>query len=164
MKKNTRKIDITILDMNHNGKQHVMYVEQLLHMYNKKLRYLFFVIKKLTHCYKLNDPKNKGIRTYAIILMLALFLQENNSNDNLGDLLLLFLFKFGYNYDYEYILEEEETMILNLPDPVNIKNNVGNSTDVYLLQKMFKTAYIILHSKLKGNKLAYLFESKNMFI
>ena len=104
MKKgNTRKIDITILDINHNGKQHVMYVDQLLRMYSNKLRHLFFVIKKLTHCYKLNDPKNNGIRTYAIILMLALFLQENNSNDNLGDLLLRFLYKFGYNYEYEFI-------------------------------------------------------------
>ena len=74
-KGNSRKIDITILDINHNGKQHVMYVEQLLRMYNNQLRPLFFVIKKLSHCYKLNDPKNNGIRTYAIILMLALFLQ-----------------------------------------------------------------------------------------
>ena len=55
-------------------------------------------------------------------------------------------------------------MVLNLPDPVNIKNNVGNKTDVYSLQKMFKTSYIILHSKVKANKLSYLFESKNMFI
>ena len=157
--------------MNHNGKQHVMYIEQLLSIYSE-LRPLFFVIKKLSHAYKLNDPKNNGIRTYAIVLMLFLFLQENkmqeemqeNPNEKLGDLLLRFLYKFGYNYDYDYArVDDPESMILNLPDPINQRNNVGNQTDVYSLQRMFKAAYIILHTKSKGSRLQFIFESKNMF-
>lgn len=67
-------MDITILDMNHNGKQHLMYANQL-RMMHPELRPLFYIVKKMTYFYKLNDTKNNGIRSYAIILMLALFFQ-----------------------------------------------------------------------------------------
>jgi hypothetical protein len=38
-------------------------------------------------------------------------------------------------------------MILNLPDPVNVKNNIGKNTDASALQRMFKTAYIMIHTR-----------------
>ena len=66
-------MDITIFDMNHNGKQHLMYVGQL--MIHPELRPLFYIVKKMTYYYRLNDTKNNGIRSYAIILMLAQFFQ-----------------------------------------------------------------------------------------
>ena len=156
-----RKIDISIQDINHNGKQHVMYIKQLMSMYSS-LRPLFYVIKRLTHLHKLNDPKNSGIRTYAIILMLALFLQQNGNIHSLGELLLRFLYRFGYKHEYGYLSESE--MLLDLPDPVKPTNNVGNQTDVNSLQRMFKSSYIVLHSKTRGSKLDYLFEGKNIFI
>ena len=139
-----------------------MYIKQLMNMYSA-LQPLFYVIKKLTHLHKLNDPKNNGIRTYAIILMLALFLQENGNIHSLGELLLRFLYNFGYKHEYAY-MSESELMLLDLPDPIKPTNNVGNQTDVYSLQRMFKSSYIVLHSKTRGSKLDYLFEGKNMFI
>jgi hypothetical protein len=51
-------------------------------------------------------------------------------------------------------------MVLNLPDPINIKNNIGKNTDAFALQKMFKAAYIILHTRGASSRLEYLFESK----
>lgn len=48
-------------------------------------------------------------------------------------------------------------MVLNLPDPVNIKNNIGKKTDAFALQKMFKASYIILHTKGIESRLEYLF-------
>ena len=90
---------------------------------------------------------------------------QENSKEKLGELLLRFLYKFGYSYDYEYTrVDDPDSMILNLPDPVNQRNNVGNQTDVNALQRMFKAAYIILHTKSKGNRLQFIFESKNMFV
>lgn len=74
-KKNPRKFDITIMDRNHNGQQHVMYISQLMHCY-PYLQPIFYVIKKLSYTFKLNDPKQNGVRSYALILMIAYFLQE----------------------------------------------------------------------------------------
>jgi hypothetical protein len=54
-------------------------------------------------------------------------------------------------------------MGLNLPDPINPKNNLGNNTDAFALQKMFKTGYIILHTRGIADRLEYLFESKELF-
>ncbi len=55
-------------------------------------------------------------------------------------------------------------MRLNLPDPINMKNNVGNKTDAFLLQRMFKIGYLILHTKGIDRRLDYLFESREIFI
>lgn len=54
-------------------------------------------------------------------------------------------------------------MVLNLPDPVNLKNNIGKFTDAFGLQRMFKTAYFILHTRDASSRLDYMFESKDMF-
>lgn len=86
-KKNTRKFDITIMDSNHNGKQHVFYIDQLMHCF-PNLQPLFYVIKKLSYSFKMNDPKANGIRSYALILMIAGFLGEyqvgSKINSSLG--------------------------------------------------------------------------------
>ena len=128
------------------------------------LQPLFYTVKKLTYYYKLNDPKNFGVRSYALVLMLALFLQDYPSG-NLGELLLGFFYKFGYSHEYEYVhnVSDPESMILNLPDPINPKNNVGKQTDGCSLQRMCKTAYIMLHTKGVEQKLRYLFDSRNIF-
>ena len=159
-----RKFDITIMGMNHNGKNHVMYITNLMTQF-PVLQPLFYVVKKLSFYYKLNDPKNFGVRSYALILMLALFLNDYPNPANLGELLLSFFYKFGYTYEYEYrhFVSEEESMLLNLPDPINPKNNLGSQTDGCSLQRMFKTAYIILHTKGPEPKLSYLFDSRNIF-
>jgi hypothetical protein len=44
-------------------------------------------------------------------------------------------------------------MMLNLPDPISNKNNLGKRTDAFALQRMFKTAYLILHTRDIENKL-----------
>lgn len=38
-------------------------------------------------------------------------------------------------------------MVLHLPDPINVKNNVGKMTDVQAMQRMFKASYIVLHTR-----------------
>ena len=65
----TRKIDITIMDRNHNGRAITHYINEQLTAY-PLLKPMFYIIKSLSHEYKLNDPKKGGIRTYAIIIML----------------------------------------------------------------------------------------------
>jgi hypothetical protein len=54
-------------------------------------------------------------------------------------------------------------MVLNLPDPAKLNNDLGKNTDAFALQKMFKTAYIILHTRGISNRLEYIFESKELF-
>lgn len=44
-------------------------------------------------------------------------------------------------------------MMLNLPDPINLKNNIGKNTDAFALQRMFKASYIILHTRHVSNRL-----------
>jgi hypothetical protein len=44
-------------------------------------------------------------------------------------------------------------MVLRLPDPVNAKNNIGKKTDAFSLQRMFKTAYLVLHTRDASSRL-----------
>ena len=105
-KRNPRKFDITIMDSNHNGKQHVRYITHLMSCY-PFLQPLFYVIKKLSYTFKLNDPKQNGVRSYAIILMIAYFLQDYQVDPlnpaAQGELLLGFLRKYGYIHEYDFM-------------------------------------------------------------
>lgn len=91
-----RKIDITILDRNHNGRAITIFILDQLKNY-PKIHPIFFVIKNLSCGYKLNDPKNGGIRTYAIVIMLISCLSKWKDS-SLGKLLLDFLYYFGFYY------------------------------------------------------------------
>lgn len=91
------------------------------------------------------DPQKYGVRSFALFLMLVIFMQEPHS-DNLGDLLLRFLYKYGYLVEYKYD-ETVGMMVLNLPDPINNKNDMGKNANAFMLQRMFKTAYMILHTR-----------------
>jgi hypothetical protein len=53
--------------------------------------------------------------------------------------------------------------IPNSADLNSNKNAIGNNTDDFTLQKVFKAAYIILHTRGISNRLEYLFESKELF-
>ncbi len=99
----TRKIDITVLDSSHNGLQIVAFIQNNLKSI-PQLIHLFYVIKSLTYNYKLHDPNNRGIRTYAIVIMILSFFQRVDITQcfNLGQLLMRFLYFFGYEYQYEY--------------------------------------------------------------
>lgn len=61
---------------------------------------IYAIIKSLTYQYKLYDPKNGGIRSYAIFLMLLSFLQAHVEKST-AMRLLEFLYYFGYIYDYD---------------------------------------------------------------
>jgi DNA polymerase sigma len=79
----TRKLDISIFSPVNNGRQHTEYVNRYLLSY-PKIKPLFFVIKKLTHCYKMYDPVKQGVRSLALFLMLAIFMQELSHDESLG--------------------------------------------------------------------------------
>lgn len=85
-KKYPRKFDITIIDNNHNGEQHVFYIKHLMHCF-PNLQPLFYIIKKLSFSFKLNDPKQNGVRSYALILMIAGFLGEYQIGPNINSCL-----------------------------------------------------------------------------
>jgi DNA polymerase sigma len=76
-----RKIDITVIDRNHNGLAIAHYISENLKVF-PQLKPLFFTIKSLTYHFKLNDPKNGGIRTYGIIIMILSFLQTLGRSPN----------------------------------------------------------------------------------
>ena len=92
-----RKIDITVIDKNHNGQEIVNYINQLLSMI-PELQPIYFIIKTLSYQFKLYDPKNGGIRSYGIFVMLALFLQHHMPDRSIAQRLLDFLYYFSYLY------------------------------------------------------------------
>lgn len=140
----TRKVDMTVLDRSHNGRTIAQFVSEQLGNF-PQLRPMFFAIKTLSYSFRLNDPKNGGIRTYAIIVMLLSRISSWNEC-KLGKLLLDFLYYFGFYYDYsfEYRGEgendcrpldfEEERMVLKILDPLNTNNNIG-TTDVIVREE-----------------------------
>lgn len=97
-----RKIDITVFNSQHNGQKSINMIKNFMDDC-PNLRPLFYIIKSLTNHYRLNDPKNRGIRSYAVIVMLYNFLYPRIHLDiKLGQLLLDFLNFFGFVYDYTY--------------------------------------------------------------
>jgi len=70
-----RKVDITVFDRNHNGMAIAHYISENIKIF-PQLKPLFFTIKSLSYHFKLNDPKNGGIRTYALVIMIISFLQN----------------------------------------------------------------------------------------
>ncbi len=97
----SRKLDISVYTPSNTGRQHVEYVNRFIHTY-PKIKPLFFIIKKMTHYYKMYDPAKSGVRSLAIFLMLAIFMQELPHDGLIGELLLRFFYKYGYNWDYNY--------------------------------------------------------------
>lgn len=71
----TRKIDISVFDRNHNGMAIAHYISENMKIFTQ-LKPLFFTLKSLTYHFKLYDPKNGGIRTYALVIMIISFLQN----------------------------------------------------------------------------------------
>lgn len=55
-------------------------------------------------------------------------------------------------------------MVLQLPDPINVKNNVGNLADASALQKIFKVSYILLHTRGVIERLNLMFEGREIFM
>ena len=107
------------------------------------LQPIFFVIKYLTYHYKLNEPKNGGLKTYALIIMLLSCIAKWNES-NPGKLLVDFLYYFGFYYEYQYEINQNANkmslyqyeisndhdsdqylMALHILDPINPNNNVG---------------------------------------
>ena len=103
-------------------------------------------MKYLTACYKLGEPKNGGLRTYALIIMLLSRIAKWNET-NVAKFLIDFLYYFGYYYDYQYEMNTTAAimqnrglsmdykdqldsihpyvMTLHIYDPLNNNNNVG---------------------------------------
>ena len=102
---------------------------------------IFYVIKYLTYHYKLSEPKNGGLKTYALVIMLLSCIAKWNEKDP-GKLLVDFLYYFGFYYEYQYEInqnankmnlyqydlrsdEDQYVMALHILDPINPTNNVG---------------------------------------
>lgn len=144
----TRKVDITVYNSQHNGQKSIKMITNFMENL-PTLRPLFYIIKSLTYHYRLNDPKNKGIRSYAVIVMLYNFLYHRNHLDiKLGQLLIDFLNYFGFIHNYEFMYQTNE-ICLNIVDPLNYNNNIGNSSNALGLQNMFRAAFIALHTNVK---------------
>ncbi len=82
----SRKVDVTVFDRNHNGPAIAHYINENLKVF-PQIKPLFFTIKSLTYHFKLNDPKNGGVRTNAIIVMILSFIQnERMKGTNLDEI------------------------------------------------------------------------------
>ncbi len=123
-------VQLTLLDRTHNERAITRFITEQRENY-PLLRPLFYVLKQLSCCYRLNEAKNGGIRTYALVIMLLSCMAKWNEPSP-AKLLLDFLYYFGFYYDYHYEAKtdlsdplEKELMVLHILDPLNPNNNVG---------------------------------------
>ena len=100
------KIDITMKDVRHSGLTCVNLVRQYLISY-PALRPIALVLKHLLYTGKLNDPFQKGLSSYGLILMIVSYFQWLVYNDaysnicaNLGRTLYNILKHYGSYFDY----------------------------------------------------------------
>ena len=92
-------------DRNQTSKNAVNFILEQMRLY-PELRPMFFVLKALSCHFKMNEPKNGGIRTYALVIMLLSCISKWNSCD-LGKWLIDFLFYFGFYFGYGYELRKD---------------------------------------------------------
>lgn len=74
-KYNSKKIDITYKDENHNGLDSVELILKYLGIY-PQLRPLVFVLKKFIYSTNIYDPYSGGLSSYGLILMIVAYLQN----------------------------------------------------------------------------------------
>lgn len=74
-KYNSKKIDITYKDENHNGLDSVDLILKYLSIY-PQLRPLVFVLKKFIYSTNIYDPYSGGLSSYGLILMIVAYLQN----------------------------------------------------------------------------------------
>ena len=100
------KIDITLKDPRHSGLNCVALIQQYLICY-PPLKPLALVLKQLMYLGKLNDPYQKGLSSYGLVLMIVAYIQWLIATDNydqvcgnLGRILLQLLKHYGSSFDY----------------------------------------------------------------
>lgn len=100
------KIDITLQDPRHSGVQCVGLIHQYMNMY-PFLRPIALVLKQLLYLGKLNDPYQKGLSSYGLVLMIVAYFQwlvySNTYEEvcaNRGRALIQLLKHYGSSLDY----------------------------------------------------------------
>lgn len=100
------KIDITLKDLKHSGLNCVALVQQFMIIY-PPLKPIAIILKQLLYLGKLNDPYQKGLSSYGLILMIVAYFQwliatdsYENICENLGRILLQLLKHYGSSFDY----------------------------------------------------------------
>lgn len=127
-----------------------------------QLQPMFYVLKELTRRYHLLHPREGGIRSYALIIML-LFIMGKYPHQPLGKTLLDFLYYFGYYHTYSFADSsltgyDKDIMLINVGNPLYKDDNVARYINVYDFQRMCRATYIALHSNIRSNRLGFIFE------
>lgn len=146
------KIDITVNEGEHRGKDCVFLVKALISKY-PELKSTFLIMKHLVYIFKFNEPFKEGVGSYTLFLMIVSSYQKKYNasiKKPEGQIFLEFLKYFTEEYDYlQPILVECEVWNnkeyknsylstysndrLNIPDPLNPSNNVAHLTNSYKL-------------------------------
>ena len=137
---NNTMVDITLKTKDHFGLKCVKLIKNYLEKY-ESLEALIFPLKTILKVGELNDPYNGGLSSYALILMIVYFLEnqkkinKNIGKENIGDLFYNFLFFYGGRKDTSYIdlNNINKNVISNnclvyILDPLNSNNNVAKAS------------------------------------
>lgn len=103
---NSLRIDMTLQDARHSGMAGVQLVRQYLLTY-PHLKPMALVLKHLLYLGKLNDPYQKGLSSYGLVLMIVAFFQwcfvsgtYETVCSSAGRALIQFLRHYGSAFDY----------------------------------------------------------------
>ena len=137
---NNTMVDITLKTKDHFGLKCVKLIKNYLEKY-ESLEALIFPLKTILKVGELNDPYNGGLSSYALILMIVYFLEnqkkinKNIGKESIGDLFYNFLFFYGGRKDTSYIdlNNINKNVISNnclvyILDPLNSNNNVAKAS------------------------------------
>lgn len=137
---NNTMVDITLKTKDHFGLKCVNLIKSYIEKY-ESLEALIFPLKTILKVGELNDPYNGGLSSYALILMIVNFLENEkkmNKNiglKNIGDLFYDFLFFYGGRKDTNYIdLNNKNKSVFSnnclvyILDPLNSNNNVAKAS------------------------------------
>jgi DNA polymerase sigma len=145
---NNTMVDITLKTKDHFGLKCVKLIKNYLEKY-EALEALIFPLKTILKVGELNDPYNGGLSSYALILMIVYFLEnqkkvnKNIGKENIGDLFYNFLFFYGGRKDTNYIdlNNINKNVISNnclvyILDPLNSNNNVAKASYKFIEVKI----------------------------
>ena len=147
------KIDISVNEGEHRGKDCVFLVKALISKY-PELKSTFLTMKHLVYLINFNEPFKGGVGSYTLFLMIVASYQKK-LNPHIkkpeGQIFLEFLKYFTEEYDYNlpiivecealnikdyknsYISSSYSNDHMNIPDPLNPTRNVAHLTDSYKL-------------------------------
>ena len=162
-----RRVSLGIVSKKHSARTYSNYVSECVKS-NPFIGPIFFTFHKLLENFQLHKPNKRGLKNYAIFLMIMKSFEVYPS-DNLAQSFSNFIYFFAEVYEFQEEVVEEKGLFVEkeklcLRDPLNPNITFGGSnTNISKLTHLFGAVNCALKMGYSKNVLDYLWSLNLMF-